>query len=326
MSVPTDHLRGVDQSLDRPARRRGKGLLTYASANRRRPWMLLLPTFIVLGLLLLYPMLRVLILSMQDFGLRELVSGDADFVFLDNFREVLTDSTMWRYALPNTVLFSVACVILTVVVGTAVAMLLAKLSGWARILVTTAVMTAWAVPAVTGTYVWIYLFDARSGFLTHLLSDAGFIDMATTNIFSERFWFYAVATLNVVHHGFPFVAITVLAGLLTVPTELHEAAAIDGAGAWKRFWLITAPILKPVFAIVTILSTIWDFKVFTQIYLMPGGDGANQEVLNLGVWSYVSAMSQNRFGLGAAIAVLLTLVLLGITIFYLRTLFKEDTS
>ena len=117
---------------------------------------------------------------------------------------------------------------------------------------------------------------------------------------------------------------TVLAGLVTIPSELPEAAMIDGANAWQRFRHVTLPMLKPVFAIVTILSTIWDFKVFTQIYLMPGGDGSNREVLNLGTWSYITAMSQNQFGLGAAIAVLLTVLLLVITAVYLRTLFKEE--
>ena len=84
------------------------------------------------------------------------------------------------------------------------------------------------------------------------------------------------------------------------------------------------PLLKPVFAVVTILSTIWDFKVFTQIYLMPGGSGSNRDVLNLGTWSYTESFAQNRYGLGAAIAVLLTLVLLAITAAYLRLLFRED--
>ena len=83
-------------------------------------------------------------------------------------------------------------------------------------------------------------------------------------------------------------------------------------------------MLKPVFAVVTILSTIWDFKVFAQIYLMPGGNGTNRDVLNLGTWSYVTSFAQNRYGLGAAIAVVLTVVLLLITLLYLRVLFKED--
>jgi N,N'-diacetylchitobiose transport system permease protein len=103
-----------------------------------------------------------------------------------------------------------------------------------------------------------------------------------------------------------------------------EAAEMDGAGAVRRFFQITYPTIKPVFSVVVILSTIWDFKVFAQIYLMPGGSGSNREVLNLGVWSYVESFGQNRYGFGAAIAVLLTVLLLIITAIYVRTLFKEE--
>jgi N,N'-diacetylchitobiose transport system permease protein len=94
--------------------------------------------------------------------------------------------------------------------------------------------------------------------------------------------------------------------------------------AWRRFWSLTFPMLRPVFAVVTVLSTIWDFKVFTQIYLMPGGDGVNRNVLTLGTWSYVESFAQNRYGLGAAIAVLLTAMLLVVTMAYLRVLFREE--
>jgi N,N'-diacetylchitobiose transport system permease protein len=157
-----------------------------------------------------------------------------------------------------------------------------------------------------------------------VLGAFGLVDPATWNPFADRLTFYAVAALNVVHHGFPFVALTVLAGLLTVPREITEAAVVDGAGAWRRFWSVTFPMLRPVFAVVTVLSTIWDFKVFTQIYLMPGGDGVNRSVLNLGTWSYVESFAQNRYGLGAAIAVVLTALLLVVTVAYLRLLFREE--
>jgi len=277
-----------------------------------------------LGGLLLYPLYRVGILSVQDFGLRELVTGETTWVGLDNFREVLSDPLLWRTALPNTAVFAVVNVALTVVVGTLVALLLARLGPWTRGLLTSAIMVAWAVPAVTGTYVWVFLFDPRAGIVMRILGGLGLVDPDTTNWFTERLPFYAIATLNVVHHGFPFVAVTVLAGLMTLPQETMEAAAIDGAGSWRRFWYVTVPLLKPVFAVVTILSTIWDFKVFTQIYLMPGGDGTNREVLNLGTWSYLTGISQNRYGVGAAIAVLLTLMLLAITAVYLRVLFKQE--
>jgi N,N'-diacetylchitobiose transport system permease protein len=293
-------------------------------AQTWRPWLLLAPAFVVLGMLLVAPLGRVLQLSFLDFGLRELVRGDAPFVGLDNYRELVDDPLLWKTVLPNTVVFALVCVVLTVGIGTLVALLLFRLGPWARGVLTSAIMVAWAVPAITGTYVWVLLFDPRSGPVMRLLDHLGLADPASTNWFTERLPFYSIATLNVVHHGFPFVAITVLAGLMTLPSETLEAATIDGAGAWRRFWHITVPLLRPVFAVVTILSTIWDFKVFTQIYLMPGGNGTNREVLNLGVWSYVTALSQNRYGLGAALAVLLTVVLLLITAFYLRVMFRNE--
>lgn len=288
------------------------------------PWLLQAPALAVLAGLLLFPLYRVGALSFQDFGLRELVTGETTWVGLENFRTVLSDPLLWRVALPNTVVFAVVTVSLTVTVGTLVALLLARLGPWPRGVLTSAIMVAWAMPAVTGTYVWVFLFDARDGVVMHLMDALGLVDPDTTNWFTERLPFYAIATLNVVHHGFPFVAVTVLAGLMTVPKDMLEAAALDGASAWKRFWFVTAPVLKPVFAVVTILSTIWDFKVFTQVYLMPGGSGENRDVLNLGTWSYITALSQNAYGLGAAIAVLLTLLLLVITLVYLRTLFRQE--
>ena len=214
-------------------------------------------------------------------------------------------------------------VFVTVAVGTLVALLLARLGTVWRTIVSSCIMVAWAMPAVTGTYVWTFIFDADRGIFNSVLQDLGLIDGAV-NWFTNQWSFYAIVLLNVVHHGFPFVAITVLAGLLGVSKEMLEAAAMDGAGAWRRFWQIVFPTLRPVFSVVIILSTIWDFKVFAQVYLMPGGSGSNRSVLNLGVWSYVESFGQNRYGFGAALAVLLTLVLIGITIVYIRSLMKED--
>ena len=307
--------------------RRGSGgprRLSRRTGSTWRPWLLLAPALAVLGGLLIYPLYRVVALSFQDFGLRELVTGETTWIGFANFQELSSDPLLWRVVLPNTVVFALVNVVLTVVVGTLVALLLARLGPWMRGVVTSAIMVAWAVPAVTGTYVWVYLFDVRSGAIMRALAAVGWVDPDTTNWFTERLPFYGIATLNVVHHGFPFVAVTVLAGLMTLPRETMEAAVIDGAGAWRRFWYVTVPLLKPVFAVVTILSTIWDFKVFTQIYLMPGGNGTNRDVLNLGTWSYVSSFAQNRYGLGAAIAVVLTVVLLLITLLYLRVVFREE--
>lgn len=290
---------------------------------RVRPWMLLTPALAVLAVLLLWPLVQVALFSAQDYGLPEIVSGEANWIGLANFAEIFTSEQLWAVVLPNTVVFAVLAVGCTVVFGTAVAVLLASLGRFWRTVVSSAIMAAWAMPAVTGTYVWVWIFDADRGVFNHVLQGLGLQD-APVNWFTDRWSFYAIVLLNVVHHGFPFVAVTVLAGLLGVPKELLEAAEIDGAGPWRRFFAVIVPQLRQIFAVVIILSTIWDFKVFAQIYLMPGGAGSNREVLNLGVWSYTESFGQNRYGFGAAIAVLLTVLLLVITVMYVRTILKEE--
>lgn len=292
--------------------------------ERLRPWLLLAPALVTLAVLMAWPLGRVVWLSVQDYGLRQLNLGTTNFIGADNYVQIVTDPFLWRTVLPNTAGFAVAAVVCTVVLGTLVALFLNRLSPLWRTICSSAIMVAWAVPAVTGTYVWVWIFEPRDGLVANVLAGVGLIEPGTVNWFTDRLTFYGIALLNVVHHGFPFVAVTVLAGLMTVPEELYESAVMDGAGAWRRFWQITVPMLKPVFAVVTILSTIWDFKVFAQVFLMPGGDGGNREVFNLGVWSYIESFGQNKYGLGSAIAVLLTLVLLGITVVYLRTLFAEE--
>ncbi|WP_284293359.1 carbohydrate ABC transporter permease [Luteimicrobium album] len=292
---------------------------------RIRPWLLLAPALIILGVLLLWPLVRMAMFSLQDYGLREIVSGSTNWIGFANFTEILTSRDLWAVVLPNTVGFAVLSVTGTVVFGTLVALLLQSLGPRTRGFVTGAIMAAWAMPAVTGTYVWVWIFDADHGVFNQVLTSLGIIDQPV-NWFTDRWSFYAIVLLNVIHHGFPFVAVTVLAGLLGVPREIHEAAEVDGAGAFRRFFQITFPQLRQVFAVVIILSTIWDFKVFAQVYLMPGGAGSNRDVLNLGVWSYVESFGQNRYGFGSAIAVLLTLLLLVITAVYVRTILREEKN
>ena len=288
------------------------------------PWLLLAPGLLTLAVLLIFPLFRVFDLSLQEYGLRNLLKGTTNYVGFANYSAILSDPHLWTTVLPNTVGFAAVCVVLTMLVGVAVALFLNTLSLTWRNICIGAIMVAWAVPALTGTYVFVWLFDPTSGFVASVLESLGLFTPGSANWWDSRLAFYGIAALNVVYHGFPFIAVTTLAGLLTIPESLYEAAKVDGASAFKRFTNVTIPMIRPILAVCIILSTIWDFKVFTQIYLMPGGDGSNRHMMNLGVWSYTESFGQGKYGMGSAIAGLLTLVLLAISVVYMRALMKED--
>ena len=130
-----------------------------------------------------------------------------------------------------------------------------------------------------------------------------------------------VLVVVVVWGAIPFVTITVFAGLLQVPNEVIDAAKVDGASAWHTFWYVTAPLLKPIFLIVTCLSTIWDFGVFNQIYVMLN-QRPSSDYFTIAIYSYRESFGVTQYGLGAAIAVLMVLVLVFVTFFYVRETVK----
>ncbi|MFC7588722.1 carbohydrate ABC transporter permease [Nonomuraea antimicrobica] len=135
---------------------------------------------------------------------------------------------------------------------------------------------------------------------------------------------YIALVVCVVWAGFPFIAVSVLAGLKGIPAELYEAARVDGSGPWHTFRRITLPLLKPVFAVLTILSIIWDFKVFSQLYVLMNGP-TNRDGFNLSMYAVAEAFKPPpKLGTGAAISVVLTIILLIITVVYVRQIVKQE--
>ena len=130
-------------------------------------------------------------------------------------------------------------------------------------------------------------------------------------------------TILVIWQSFPFIAVTVLAGLKTVPAELYEAARVDGATPLRVFWKITYPLLKPIFLVLLLLSVIWDFNVFTQTYILTGFPG-NRDEFNLSLYIYDKAFQfPPSYGLGGALALIFTLILLVVTVGYVRASVRQ---
>ena len=223
--------------------------------------------------------------------------------------------------LGRTIAFTAVTVGLTMLLGTLVGLLLAQLGGFMRLLITTGLVLAWAMPPVVAVNIWTWMVDYEFGVANWTLAHLGL------DYFDHHDWFvnpwegFAVITAIVVWGAIPFVAITIYAGLTQVPRELVEAASIDGSNAFKIFRDITLPILKPIFVILTSLSVIWNFQVFSQIWIIRGGR-PESDYFVMGIYSFVTSFGVSQYGLGSAIALVTVVVLLAVTFVYIRQMVR----
>jgi N,N'-diacetylchitobiose transport system permease protein len=290
------------------ARPRSRGVAAWT------PWLYLAPALIVLGALLVYPVGQLGLISLLEYTQAQVSGGEpTSFRGVGNYAELFADAQFWQVLLA-TVGFAAACVVSTLAVGCALAVLLTRVRAVPRLALMLAALGAWATPAVTGSTVWLLLFDPDFGPVNRVL---GLGDHSWTY---GRYSAFFLVLLEVVWCSFPFVMVTVYAGIRAVPSEVLEAAALDGASQWRIWRSVLAPMLRPILVVVTIQSIIWDFKVFTQIYVMTGGGGIAGQNLVLNVYAYQKAFAASEYSLGSAIGVVMLLILLAITLVYLRLL------
>lgn len=303
---------------------------SWSVSPKAIPYLLIVPGLLVIAVLTFYPLYQVAKMAFQKVGLAQIRPRNprpAEWVGWDNFREILTNPQFWS-TLRNTVLFAVVAVGLTMVLGTLVGILLDKLGKVMSTIVVIGLMLAWGMPRTAVAAVWKWMFDPEAGVVNWSLTQlpgwlVGRDDWTGYPWFNDVLPIYVVLTAMVVWQSVPFVAVSVLAGLKSVPGELHEAARVDGAGAWTIWWKITFPLLKPIFTVLLVLSVIWDFKVFDQLYILIRT--LNRDAANLSIYAYTEAFSSPpRMGTGAAIAIVLTVILLMITAVYVRQIVKQE--
>jgi N,N'-diacetylchitobiose transport system permease protein len=284
------------------------------------PYLLLAPAVAVIVAVLAYPLYLLGALSFQQYGLFELIRHDGKWIGLDNYSTILHDSQLYE-VLVRTVVFTAVCVTLTMVFGTLIALLLARLGAFMRFLLTTGLVLVWAMPVVVAVNIWIWMFDFEFGVVNYLLTELHVGDYVHHDWFENSTTGLAIIAAIVIWGAIPFVAITLFAGLTQVPKELVEAAALDGAGPARIFRDITLPILKPIFVILTSLSIIWDFQVFNQVWIARGGQPAEEYFL-MAVYAFVESFRIQQYGLGSAIAVLMVGIMLVVTFFYIREMVR----
>ncbi len=271
--------------------------------------------------ILAYPIYALVRLSLQRYGLEELIQHHGVSIGLHNFGLILHDGVFW-HTLVRTVVFTIANVGLTMVLGTLLALLLVRVSAWVRILVTAGLVLVWSMPPVVAVQVWNWMTNVQNGVLNYVLTEAHVGDFFQHNWFVTPFSQLAMVTTLIVWAGLPFVAITVYAALSQVPRELIEAAEIDGARSWRVFRDVTMPIIMPVLLILTSLSILWDFGVFTQPYLLIGQSHITPSNYLMGIYLFEEGYVKADFGLGAAISILMLVMVAAMSVVYVRRMIK----
>lgn len=297
----------------RPLRRLAMG----RTGLRATPYLFLLPGFALYALVLLYPIARAFQISLYRWQI--LPGTVSDFVGLDNYTRALHDPTFW-HALGNSAVYMAATVPAQIALGLFVAVLLdARMPARAlfRVLYYLPVVTSWVVVSL----LFRYLFSSDTGLVNWVLQQGHVVDH-DVNWLQQRWTAMLVISLLGIWKGVGWSMVIFLAALQGVPRELHEAAAIDGAGAWGRFRAVSLPTIRATVAFVAIMLVIGGFNVFISVYLMTNGGPAGETEVLL-TYMYRQAFDFLDFGYGSALAFMLTLIVLALSAAQLRIFRRE---
>lgn len=286
------------------------------------PYVLIAPAVGGMLYLLLYPLLRAVLISLQDFRLRQLIMGDAEFVGLRNYRTLLSDPRFWE-VVRRTFLFMAVNVVLIMVIATLVALMTERLGRFGRTTVLCALVLAWAMPVVAATTVFQWLFHSEFGIVNLLLTEAGFTSFDGYPWFAHGTAAFSILVLLIVWQSVPFAAITLYSALTTVPAELYESARLDGASGYRIFRSVTFPMLRPIFLLVFSLEVIWTFKAFVQIWVMTRG-GPGDATTILPVYAVQTALAGQRYDLGSAASMITVVLMSGVLVLYFRQMLRQE--
>lgn len=284
--------------------------------------MLLTPTGIILLALVIVPILFLIFTSFTDFNQRSLFTGEFNVAGVKQYATVLGDSTFWM-ALLRTFLFTAALVVGSMLIGMAVAQMMTKLGTVMRYLVTFVLIFAWAMPNVASSVVWNWLFQPGYGVINWLLTRLRiFGDLSNLAWSNTTTLAFVCIWMLVVWQAVPYIAITLYAATMQLDPSSLEAAQLDGAGPIRTYWQIVVPLISPSIMVIGMLSIIWDFNVFNQIWLVSQG-GPSGSTSTIGVFTYKKAFINFDIAQGAAISVITVIILLALTSVYVRNLLKS---
>jgi multiple sugar transport system permease protein len=298
----------LEVALPRSGATRPARMTRLLESERLLAALLLAPTVVLLGAFIAYPFAMGVWLALSNTS----VGNPGRFVGLANFVKAVNDSIFlqapWRgpSAFWNTVSYTFWATVFKLALGMWLALLLNRHFRGKRI-VRAGMLLPFIIPTVLSTFAWRWMFDPTFSVLNWALYHTGLI---TTKLpfLSDGAWAMWCAIVVNTWRGMPFFAITLLAGLQTINPDLHEAASLDGANGWRRFWHVTWPLLKPVTLVVVVFSVIQTFSDFQLVYVLTGGGPANSTHL-IATYAYQIGVAAGLLGEGAAISLFMLPVL-----------------
>lgn len=310
----------LDGPFPAPPRRRRLGGTNRSSYI---PYVLILPAVIALLGILGYPLVRVVLLSFQNVNtyLRLAVPSLDKWIGFAGFSRVLSDSVFWQ-VVERSFLFTIEVVTISIALGLAFALVLNRVSPWAKIFVSTVMMFVWAIPAlVTGT-VFRWLFAGIGGVMDYILYLLGGSGMKNHDWFANaNQGLYVVVAIAVVWGALPFLVLGLNAAMTQVPRELVEAAKVDGANPAQQFRHVILPIIRPFLLLCTSLSFIWDFQVFAQIWALRQ-QSPEPGYWTVGVYLYQEGFTSSHYSTSSVISIAMILLMLVVLIAYIRQVVK----
>ena len=297
------------------------GQSTISRPRKIKPWpyLLVTPSLVALGLILGYPILKLFSLSLERYGLTEIIAGKGVFVGLGNFSEILTDKDFWTI-LERTLFFTFGMVAVSIIVGAWLAHLMLNMHSKIRNVLNLVLILVWAMPQLVSISVWRWLFSFEFSIVTEIINNLGF-NMDKHNYFVNTFSGFLIIGGCVAWGALPFITISIYAALTQVPQDLIEAAEIDGANPRQVFRNIIFPMLLPVYVILISLSIIWDFQVFSHIWIFLDSR-PSADYYTIAIYAFQKSFGLSEYGKGAAISIVMIIALIGVTGYYMRQMMK----
>ncbi len=302
-------------SVIQPRRR-----LSLRAKDGRTAWLLVIPSLVVILGVTLWPIIYTFILSY--FKAPTGINQARTFVGLGNYLEMIKDQTFWQ-TIGRTLYFTIVSVGLEMVGGMAIAQLIHS-HPWGWKILRFSLIIPWAVPTIVNGAMWRWIYNADFGALNGLLMQLGIIkhyvawltlpSMAMPLVILADAW-----------HVMPFVALILQAALATLPAELDEAAAVDGANAWQRFWKIRIPLLRPAILIALIVRTVDAFRVFDIVYIITSSGPANR-TLTITYLTYLNSFPWGKQGIGAALSFLISFFTISMALIFIRVLYRPEEN